>query len=1764
MERQKQMKKWIAVLLAAVMATNMIACDVSDISPEDLREMAGTMESLSGDIDELSPEDIEIMAKALNGIADEMENSDLEERLEEFTDNLHPEYINPANLHWERLTLEDYEALGFSVEELEEAGLVLDELGLGDLEPSDIDFEKLDLIDLQSLGLGDLTLDDLMVELNPDALEMSPAETYLFLSGLSEEALKAIGLGDVDLAHLDLNAIDLNNVDLSGLEQFLADAGIDPVDFILSNIDLKSVDLNNPLIKEYIVSQLTAQGIDLASLGVNLDDLDLNAIDLEALGIDFANFDLNDLDLEKINLDAIDFDRLGIKPEDILQNLNLNDPMVKDYVVGALAAEGIDLASLGIDLDDIDLNAIDLASLGIDLNNLDPETFDLSKINLNAIDFDRLGIKPEEVLKNLDLNDPMVKEFIIDSLAEEGINLKSFGIDIDDLDLNAIDLTKIGLDLDNLDLNALDLENPDLTSVFDISKLNLDAIDFDRLGIKPEEVLQNVDLSDPVIKDAIVSSLAAEGIDLESLGIDLEDIDLHAIDFDSLGIDLTDLDPEALDFTKLNLNAIDFENLGIQLDDIDLNSPVVRDFLMEQLTAEGIDLKDFGIDIDDLDLNAIDLDSLGIDLNDLDLNGIDLSGLNLNALDLEKIGIKLEDLDLNNPMIREYIQSALDEEGINLEDYGISLQDIDFNNPIIRAVMMTELNPDDFDITKLSLGSLGLTLEDLNPENLSFVSPIVQNYVFSQIGLDELDLDALNLEQYGISLDDLGLEELGLEGMELEDLHLEDLGLDPEELDIENLSLEDLGITAEDLDFENLDLEDLDIEDLHLEDLSLEDLGIRPEDIELDDITFDFHLQGIGLEELGFAPEELDIEVKLEDLSMEELMEFMDGLDLTVDLAEMDLDDFNLDNPVIQDYLISLTSLVDVDFDDIDLGALSLDDLNFDDLAFLGLEDLDLADLELEGLDLDDLDLDEIDLDDLDPSQLTIGDLVAFGVTVQDLESAGLVPTELAGELSSLLEAFAELETMINQGAIPVADETATVEEAEEAEEEAEAPEAESEDTEKLTAAEEDKTVEEAEAAEEAEAVEKDEAEAVEKDEAEAVEKDEAEAAAEETAKAAEEESEEVAPAADDSEDTAFLAAEKPEPKDDFYGAIDYDIAKKAEIPSGYSEWCPIIQSRVDTDAQLKNIIQDAGKEADASDPGSVEYRISALYETLMDMDARNEAGAEPIKEWIDRFEKADSMDDLLAADLAYMEDTGNSAIIGIGVGVHPEDSRHYVITLDTMLHGPDRSIMVDEGMDTFRDAYLVYLGEIFRAAGYDYVDSALRGAAAYAIQTNYEEHTLPTADARNPKYTNNLFTQEELEKKLAHLPIAEWLKTRGADEASGYKTYQVADLKALEYLNSIYNEDSLEMLKSNAISTIIGNYAPVLGDDFYQAYKRFSDTCNGIEQSRTLEEDTIHLVNGLLSTDVGMLYTKKYCSDETKDDVESIIEDCIEAYYGIIENNDWMTEETKKRAMEKLDKLQINVAYPDQWDNSSKKAEILSVADGGNAFDNCQKIEKAVNDYWLKEAKGRVNRNTWQGIQPQTVNAFYDPSGNSIYICAGILQGAIYDPDADYGTNLGAIGMVIAHELSHAFDATGAQYDAEGNLENWWTEEDLKAFEERAQEVADYYNSFVVVPGEDATVDGALTVTENMADLGALKAIEAVCDGDQEMFRQAAESFARVWATKINRNALLMALKTDVHSPARARVNVPLQMCDLFYDVYDVKENDGMYVAPEDRVGLW
>jgi predicted metalloendopeptidase len=351
-----------------------------------------------------------------------------------------------------------------------------------------------------------------------------------------------------------------------------------------------------------------------------------------------------------------------------------------------------------------------------------------------------------------------------------------------------------------------------------------------------------------------------------------------------------------------------------------------------------------------------------------------------------------------------------------------------------------------------------------------------------------------------------------------------------------------------------------------------------------------------------------------------------------------------------------------------------------------------------------------------------------------------------------------------------------------------------------------------------------------------------------------------------------------------------------------------------------------------------------------------------------------------------------------------------------------------------------------------------------------------------------------------------------------------------------------------------------------------YGKTLTGAVKQRPRTEKALQVVNGTVGEALGKLYVEKKFPAEAKAKAEAMIKNVIAAYENRINNVTWMSPETKIKAVEKLDKITVKIGYPDKWKDYSK-LQLKNPEEGGTYFDNVKSLSKWSHDKDLADLKKPVDKTTW-GMSPQTVNAYYNPSYNEIVFPAAILQAPFYDYKADEAVNYGGIGAVIGHEISHGFDDSGATYDADGNLVDWWTSEDLSKFKDLGGALADQYSALEPLPG--IHVDGKFTLGENIGDLGGINAAydglqlhlqkngnPGLIDGytpEQRLFI----SWATIWRSKMRDEALKNQVKTDPHSPGIYRSYVPLLNLDTFYQAFNIKEGDGMFVAPDKRVKIW
>ena len=372
---------------------------------------------------------------------------------------------------------------------------------------------------------------------------------------------------------------------------------------------------------------------------------------------------------------------------------------------------------------------------------------------------------------------------------------------------------------------------------------------------------------------------------------------------------------------------------------------------------------------------------------------------------------------------------------------------------------------------------------------------------------------------------------------------------------------------------------------------------------------------------------------------------------------------------------------------------------------------------------------------------------------------------------------------------------------------------------------------------------------------------------------------------------------------------------------------------------------------------------------------------------------------------------------------------------------------------------------------------------------------------------------------------------------------------------------------------TLLRKSTGLLSDEIEKAnWEFYSKTLQGAKKQRPRNERALQVVNGTVGEALGKLYVEKKFPAEAKAKAKAMIDNVILAYENRINNLTWMSAETKIKAVEKLHKVTIKIGYPDKWKDYSK-LNVKPISEGGTYYENIKNVSRWNFDENIADLKKPVDKTTW-GMSPQTVNAYYNPAYNEIVFPAAILQPPFYDYKADEAVNYGGIGAVIGHEISHGFDDSGARYNADGNLVDWWTEDDLKQFTGLGGALADEYSALEPLPGTH--VDGKFTLGENIGDLGG---INAAYDGLQLYLKQNGNpglidgytpeqrlfiSWATIWRSKMRDEAIKNQVKTDPHSPGMYRAYVPLTNLDTFYEAFDIKEGDKLYVKPENRVKIW
>ena len=641
------------------------------------------------------------------------------------------------------------------------------------------------------------------------------------------------------------------------------------------------------------------------------------------------------------------------------------------------------------------------------------------------------------------------------------------------------------------------------------------------------------------------------------------------------------------------------------------------------------------------------------------------------------------------------------------------------------------------------------------------------------------------------------------------------------------------------------------------------------------------------------------------------------------------------------------------------------------------------------------------------------------------------------------------------------------------------------------------------------------------------------------------------------------LPAEQPSAAEDFYLSVNYEGIKNTEIPEGSNSYAASNQISTQVEAEMIDLLEHT-EDTDDSEL----LMASEMYQMYIDMDARNEDGWDYIIPYVEMVREADSVQELLDMVISNDELIYTTSVFNIGVTIDEKDSTKYIFVIKTPNLDLDDSAEYTEKTELgelYHEADEVYFQELLTKYGYSEDEAAAMIENRYEWEALQAEYLYPTSVSYQSDYRQliyNTYSFDELKELAGDYPLAQLLESKGCDKFSKYLVYEPDYIEALD---TLYTDENLELIKSSMVIEILKDAAIYSDEESYEYYNDWVNATYGSSGMKSIEKLGYRFVCNWLPELVGNIYAGQFFSEEEKKDVEDMVYRIIAALRTRLENADWMTETTRNTAIEKLDSISVCIGYPEEY---YYDYSVMKVDTEKGMYENLANFRSAINNQIYQKADTEVNKAAWGCMLPaNNVNACYVPSYNCICFPAAILSEPFYSKDASESANLGAIGTIIGHELTHAFDTTGSQFDKDGNLVNWWTDEDFEKFTELTGAVADRYAAYATV--DDEKVNGNLTIGETVADLGGMA---VTLDVMSDMAQQGLEvdyqdyftAYAKMWLEVTTRETALYCLKNDPHAPCCLRTNVNVMQFQEFYDTFGIVEGDAMYTAPENRLSVW
>ena len=640
-------------------------------------------------------------------------------------------------------------------------------------------------------------------------------------------------------------------------------------------------------------------------------------------------------------------------------------------------------------------------------------------------------------------------------------------------------------------------------------------------------------------------------------------------------------------------------------------------------------------------------------------------------------------------------------------------------------------------------------------------------------------------------------------------------------------------------------------------------------------------------------------------------------------------------------------------------------------------------------------------------------------------------------------------------------------------------------------------------------------------------------------------------------------------PQDDFYEFATGGWQKNHPLPAAYSRFGSFDQLQEDNNKRINTILGELQKKKYKK--GTIEQKLSDFYKQALDVASRNKAGISPVKPLLDEIEKAENVASLRQLQLKY-------ATQGYGqqfASFFDADQKNVTMNILNLyqsgltLGQKDYYLNNDAATVAIRDAYKKHIVRMFELYGFDKAEAQKRAEEVFKQETMVALISKSMTELRDPQANYNKMSLSEFEANYPNIPL------KALTQAEGIKTEYINEMvvgqpQFFTGLNALLGLQTADDIKALMEWDVISGSSSYLTDEIREAnFDFFGKTMSGRKEDYPLWKRATSQVESQMGEALGKMYAKKYFPESSKKMMVELIKNLQISLGQRIDAQTWMSDTTKANAHKKLDKFYVKVGYPNKWTDYGK----LTIDPNKSFYENVMACRKFAHDKHIADKAGKpVDRDEW-GMTPQTVNAYYNPTTNEICFPAGILQYPFFDPKADEAFNYGAIGVVIGHEMTHGFDDQGRQYDADGNMKDWWTAQDAKGFEKRADLYANFFSNIKVLP--DLNANGRFTLGENLADHGGLQvAFNAYKNAtakkplkekngftaDQRFFL----AYAGVWGQNITEKEIRNRVKRDPHSLGEWRVNGALPHIDAWYKAFNVKKGDKMYLPENERLQLW